>query len=149
MSLHLVWKGQKRHQLDPKHNYRYIYPSHAATGLSKFYGDDCSFCQGILFDTTDFIIEFIVNQWTGIESIEHHHNSYRGHISRDNTSIVGMYVKKHPLDYNKTEFNQHFKTLVAQVPIGTKIYQYTSCDDLTDHHVILTSILVKSDVIDD
>jgi hypothetical protein len=140
-----VWKGKRRHCLDCAHFYRYIYPSYTDIGLSSFYGQDRSFCQGILFDTTDFIIEFSLNDGEEITPIYHHQNSYRGTIDRNNTEIIAIYVKQQPMDYDKSEFTQHFEELVTQLPVGAKVYRYEICDDLTDCHVNLKSIWIKSD----
>jgi len=112
--------------------------------LLAFYGRERSFCKGILFDTTDFIIEFTVNHWEGMKPIEHHRGSYRGHIHCDNIKIIAMYVKDKPLDYNIPEFEQHFKTLVEQIPFGTKIHRYKSCSGLSDYHVMLISTEIKT-----
>lgn len=137
MSLHLIWKGKRRHQMKHRYNYRYIYPSRTESGLSSFYGPDRSFCRGMIFDTTDFIIEFKLARTAVIDQIDHHIGSYRGCINRDNSKIIAIYFKEKPLDYNLTEFYQHLNTLLNQVPVGTKLYQYQSCDDLSSRHVIL------------
>ena len=143
MSLFLEWEGKKRHRLDQQYKYRYIYPSHTEPGLSSFYGPDRSFCQGMIFDTTDFVIEFNICRETIMEPIYHHPSSYRSNLNRDNVTIVAIYVKQNSFDYNQMEFEQHLQTLITQVPSGITIYRYKNCDDLTGRHVVLTSVWKK------
>jgi hypothetical protein len=144
MSLHLEWRGRKRHRLYRNQNYRYIYPSQTELGLTNFYGPDRSFCKGMLFDTTDFVIQFMLNDWTNVTAIDHHQGSYHGNLTRNNTTVTAIYIKHHTMDYDQTAFNQHFQRIIAELPIGTKIYRYQSCEDLTGRLIVISSLWVKT-----
>jgi hypothetical protein len=118
--------------LCPTHGFRCIAPNDQYKGLSSFYGDDRSFCMGMIFDETDFIIEFKPKPDSPVptyfEPILHHEASYRGRLQRDNVQIVAVYIKNQPTDYTRLQFRAHWKQLYQEVPQGTIFYRYFETD---------------------
>jgi len=142
--------ASSKHHLCQRYGYRCISPNEEKKGLDSFYGPDRSFCLGLMFDDTDFVIEFIGHQQQPqqpqqFEAIAHHSSSFRGRIDADNTRIVAVYFRKTPFDYPKRDFFKHLKTLCQQVPIGTIFYQYSSCDEasIVDLKSIWKKILIS------
>lgn len=141
LPLSLVWKGRRQIRLNHQHFFRYIYPSDHEPGLTSFYGPDRSFCRGILFDTTDIIVEFTINDFQGIESISHHKSAYHGPINSNNSIIVGVYFRYPPMDYSKPDLKKHLQTIIQQSPSHVFFHRYDVCDDFYDDQIILRSIL--------
>jgi hypothetical protein len=52
-------------RLKPQFYYRYIFPTRNRSRLSAFYGEDCSFCCGQMFDSCDILVEFVFTQHSG------------------------------------------------------------------------------------
>jgi hypothetical protein len=134
-----LWKGKKSKRLDEDHLYRCISPSPQELGMKSFYGPDRSFCRGMIFDTADIIVEFTIDNWDGIDAIPHHHSSYRGPLIKENSTIIAIYFKKHPLDYNKDIFGQHLTMIYNQLPLHTPFYQYKSSNYDVIRRVVITS----------
>lgn len=106
--------------------YRYITPNQKQKGLMSFYGEDCSFCGGQIFDSTDFIIEFQFAKKTKISSISHHSQSYRGPLRPENIKITGVYYMNPPLDYYCEEFIDQLKSIYNHVLPQTFFYEVQS-----------------------
>ena len=117
----LVRKGQHERHLNQHRGYRYIDPRQ---GLENFYGVDRSFCMGLMFDACDFIIEFVIHDWSTIQPIIHHPSSYRGPLRPDNVAITGIYFRDPPIDYDQINFEKYLKILYQQVSEGVLFYQY-------------------------
>lgn len=144
-----VKRVSARHHLCQRYGYRCISPSGENQGLDSFYGPDRSFCLGLMFDDTDFVIEFIGRQpqpqqqaQQQAQRIAHHCSSFRGRIEADNTRILAVYFRKNPIDYPKRDFFKHLKKLCQQVPIGTIFYQYSSCDEVATTTTTTSSSIV-------
>ena len=121
---------QPKHYLSTRYGYRCIWPNHQTQGLDCFYGSDRSFCMGLMFDDTDFVVEFGPRSGSdlGLEPVSHHDSAYRGSLTRENTTISAVYFRKIPIDYPKRIFFKYLKKIYRHVPVGTSFYQYTSSD---------------------
>lgn len=137
-ALQQLWVGRQKHSLNEDYCYRCIYPDNKQFGLNCFYGNDRSFSCGYIFDNSDFIIEFTVSDWRGIDSIDHHQGCCRGRLQRDNVSIVALYYQTSPWEYSKKDFRTHLEKLWQELPAGTLLYQYKS---YVEREVIIKSLM--------
>jgi len=113
-------------RLKPQSYYRYINPNSQRSGLSSFYGEDCSFCCGQMFDSCDFAVEFFFTEKTPVTVIPHHQFSYRGPLRSHNITIVAIYYRNPPYDYDNDFFLDQLKRIYKEVPPQTLFYEVES-----------------------
>jgi len=117
--LKLLSNIPKTINLNPQRCYRYILPSEDRQGLNAFYGDDCSFCIGQMFDASDFLVEFRIVKVTTTFEIPHHKLSYRGRLRPSNVEITAIYYSNPPIDFYEDFFYAQLKQIYHSVPSET------------------------------
>lgn len=123
-------EATKTIELKSNHYYRYILPSKIRPGLTSFYGDDCSFSRGHLFDSTDFLVEFGFTKDTPVKPLSSHEGSYRGRLHPDNTKIISLYYRNPPVEFYQKQFDEYFQQLYKDLPEQTLFFEvdsYLSC----------------------